>query len=279
MSKIVSRLLTFFIGLPLVILIVSFNWMNHLAMNLVVTVFSVLAANEFYSMLAKDNKLMPRVLILLFTGIIPLSSYLFIFINIEYQVTLWVYICECLLILAIECFSAKNFEKSVTKIAYSLLILFYCGYLCTFISKMTTLPDATLYLWMFFLFVFICDSAAWLFGVLFGKNNRGFVAVSPNKSIAGFAGGIAGSVACGILFKVIFEDRLICSFANIIILALGTAFAAIVGDLIESVFKRATNVKDSGNLIPGRGGVLDSIDSILVAAPIFYIGMYFILNK
>ena len=63
-----------------------------------------------------------------------------------------------------------------------------------------------------------------------------------------------------------------------VILALITTLAAIVGDLIESVFKRSLNIKDSGNIIPGRGGILDSTDSILIAAPIFYIGIYFIYN-
>ncbi len=59
-------------------------------------------------------------------------------------------------------------------------------------------------------------------------------------------------------------------------IGLFTSLAAIAGDLIESVLKRACQVKDSGRLIPGRGGVLDSIDSILIAAPIFYISYTFL---
>ena len=66
------------------------------------------------------------------------------------------------------------------------------------------------------------------------------------------------------------------SNVNLAILGAITAVAAIIGDLIESVFKRSCDIKDSGNLIPGRGGVLDSIDSVIIAAPIFYIGYNFL---
>ena len=122
----------------------------------------------------------------------------------------------------------------------------------------------------------MCDSGAWFFGILFGKSTRGFVAASPNKSLVGFIGGISGSIASGCLFKFIFPEVFTISYPRLIILGLITSIAAIVGDLIESVFKRSCNVKDSGNLIPGRGGILDSIDSVLIAAPIFYIGYNFL---
>ena len=113
-------------------------------------------------------------------------------------------------------------------------------------------------------------------GILFGKSTRGFVAASPNKSLVGFIGGIAGSVASGCLFKYFFSEIITISYPRLIILGIITSLAAIIGDLIESVFKRSCNVKDSGTLIPGRGGVLDSIDSLLIAAPIFYIGYNFL---
>ena len=125
------------------------------------------------------------------------------------------------------------------------------------------------------LFVFICDSLAWFFGVLFGKSTRGYVAASPNKSLVGFIGGISCSIIEGFLFKCIFPEKIPFSYIEIFILGFLTAIASIIGDLIESVFKRSSGVKDSGNIIPGRGGVLDSIDSIVIAVPVFYICQYF----
>ena len=89
-------------------------------------------------------------------------------------------------------------------------------------------------------------------------------------------GGLVCSTALGILFKFLFPDILTLSYRNLIILGFITSLAAIIGDLIESVFKRSCEVKDSGSLIPGRGGILDSIDSIVIAAPVFYIGYNFL---
>ncbi len=178
--------------------------------------------------------------------------------------------------MAIESFSAKTFEKSISKIAYSSLIIFYCGFLVTFLSRLTALNNSTYFICLYLILVFMCDSGAWFFGILFGKSSRGYVAVSPNKSLVGFAGGVVSSVACGILAKLLFSEVFYISIPKMIIIAAATSLAAIVGDLIESVFKRSCDVKDSGNLIPGRGGVLDSIDSILVACPIFYICYYFL---
>ena len=120
------------------------------------------------------------------------------------------------------------------------------------------------------------DSGAWFFGVLFGKSTRGFFKASPNKSLVGFFGGIITAIACGILFKFIFPTVFFGSIWKIVLVSFTTALAAIIGDLIESVFKRSLGVKDSGTIIPGRGGLLDCLDSLILGAPIFYIGIHFL---
>ncbi|MCR4948660.1 MAG: phosphatidate cytidylyltransferase [Treponema sp.] len=276
MNKVAKRLLTFFIGVPLVIAIVYFDYLNHLFLQLVVGVFAVLGANEFYDMASKKNKLFTKEIVLIATALLPFTCYTFILSDLSLDITPWIYITISILLMGYECFTAKTFEFSLSKISYTLLTVFYCGFLITFISRMTILPDSKYVITLFLIFVFMCDSFAWFFGILFGKSTRGFVAASPNKSLVGFIGGIAGSIACGLLLKLLLPSVFTISYKNLIILGLITSIAAIVGDLIESVFKRSCDVKDSGNLIPGRGGVLDSIDSILIAAPVFYIGYNFL---
>ena len=123
----------------------------------------------------------------------------------------------------------------------------------------------------FLIMVFFTDSVAWFFGVLFGKSTRGFVKASPNKSLVGFMGGLLGAAAAGVLGYFIWQDFFEGGLVKLIITGVLIAFSSIVGDLAESVFKRSAGIKDSGNIIPGRGGMLDSLDSIVMSAPIFYI--------
>ena len=93
---------------------------------------------------------------------------------------------------------------------------------------------------------FICDSFAWLFGMLFGKGNRGLIKVSPNKSIAGFIGGIFGSILIALLTQHFFPQILPGHFYKAIILGFVVSIFAIIGDLSESLLKRSADCKDSG---------------------------------
>ncbi len=277
MNKVVKRLLTFFIGIPIVLAIVFCDYLNHLPLQIALGIFSVLGANEFFNMLSKKGcTLFTREIVLIGTALLPFSCYIFILSGLSLDITPWLFITIVILFMGFECFTAKTFEDSLPKIAYSTLTIFYTGFLLTFISRMTLLPDSKFIISLFLLYVFMCDSFAWFFGILFGKSTRGYVAASPNKSLVGFIGGLVCSTALGVLFKFFFPDILTLSYRNLIILGFITSLAAIIGDLIESVFKRSCEVKDSGSLIPGRGGILDSIDSIVIAAPVFYIGYNFL---
>lgn len=277
MNKVIKRLFTFFIGIPIVLGIVFCDYLNHLPLQIAIGIFAVLGANEFYNMLRKKGcVLFTREILLIGTSLLPFSCYVFILSGLSLDITPWLYISLIILFMGFECFTAKTFENSLSKIGYTSLTLFYCGFLLTFISRMTLLPDSKYIISLFLIYVFMCDSFAWFFGILFGKGTRGYVAASPNKSLVGFIGGIICSIGFGFLFKVLFPDIMTVSNLNLAILGFITSLAAIIGDLIESVFKRSCDVKDSGNLIPGRGGILDSIDSIIIAAPVFYIGYNFL---
>lgn len=278
MNKVVNRLLIFFIGIPFVLSLVYFDFYNHLVLNIAITIASALGACEFYDMLAPKHKLFRKPFVVIFSCLLPILTYNFIYFGLSIELVPWFFVFEMFILMGAESFFQKEFTDSLSKISYSLLIIFYTGLLSTFISRMTVLPNSRYFISLYFILVFMCDSCAWFFGVLFGKNNRGFLAASPNKSIVGFFGGIFGSVVSGVLVKMLFPEVFFGSYSKIIVLGLITSIGSIIGDLIESVFKRSAVCKDSGKIVPGRGGILDSIDSLLFAAPVFYAGVHFLFN-
>ncbi|MCQ2241426.1 phosphatidate cytidylyltransferase [Treponema sp.] len=284
MSKVASRLFTFFIGVPLVIGIVIWPSYNHLPLHLLICFAATIGASELYDIFAVNHKLLPKKMIVTCTALIAIVAGLCAVLPALFdmkhphgqEIITFVYILVLLVLLGVEVFTAPDFKDSLDKIACSVFTITYTGFLLTFISRMTvwqlngtsiTTPAISIMLLM----VFFTDSIAWFFGVLLGKSTRGYVKASPNKSLVGFFGGILGAVAAGVLSYFVWKEFFEGGLVKLIITGVFIALSSIVGDLAESVFKRSAGVKDSGNVIPGRGGMLDSLDSIVMSAPIFYI--------
>jgi phosphatidate cytidylyltransferase len=111
------------------------------------------------------------------------------------------------------------------------------------------------------------DTAAYYLGKNFGKNPLART-ISPKKTVEGAVAGIVGSLMAGVVAKVWFLDQIAMVHCLLVALICGTIGQ--FGDLAESLLKRQVGVKDSSDLIPGHGGVLDRIDSLLFAGPVFY---------
>ena len=283
MNKVVSRLLIFFIGITIVIAFIVAPFCNHILLHILVCLISALGASELYDIFSVKYKLLNKKLIIAESIFIPLVAALYAILpslGISFysgqEIITFAYIVTILILFTVEVFYQKEFEASNTRLASSIFIITYTGFLLTFISRMTTWTldgkNITVpVVCVFILMVFMCDSIAWFLGVLFGKSNRGIVKASPNKSCIGFIGGFIGSVGAGILGYYLWPQIFSGSILKIVFTGLCMALSSIVGDLTESVLKRSSGIKDSGKIIPGRGGILDSIDSIVVSAPIFYL--------
>jgi phosphatidate cytidylyltransferase len=122
--------------------------------------------------------------------------------------------------------------------------------------------------------VFGNDMAAYFAGSLWGGSTRLGLPVSPQKSIVGFIAGVFGTLLVVITFHLAAPDFLPFGLPLKLLLGFGMGVLIILGDLVESGLKRSAGVKDSGIVIPGRGGVLDSVDSMLLSAPFLY---YFLI--
>ena len=124
--------------------------------------------------------------------------------------------------------------------------------------------------WIFFLLAIIIanDTGAFYFGKLFGKHKL-YEALSPGKTWEGAAGGLISGTIIAIWFLHLFRLRPIDLMAIAIIVTLSVAGQ--IGDLVQSMLKRDHGVKDSGKILPGHGGILDRIDSLLFAIPVLFV--------
>jgi len=166
----------------------------------------------------------------------------------------------------------RNMEavsNSINLSSNNTLYLMYPGALASSIAAIlgATQNAGQLLIW-FALIVFGNDSLAWLFGVTLGKR-RGIFIVSPNKSLEGLIAGMAGSLGFAFAGPLLFPHVVPDNWLALGAMGALCGLAVVSGDLYESALKRASGVKDSGSSIPGRGGILDSFDSLLFAAPVF----------
>lgn len=170
----------------------------------------------------------------------------------------------------------RTIPRIIPSVSGHIMVLLYPGVFLGYAVRLTTLPQAGALIVVFLAAVFLNDTMAYVTGMLFGKGSKGFVPVSPNKSLAGFAGGIVFSPLVILGAEALRPGLFPGHLATRILFGLLIGFAVIIGDLVESALKRSANVKDSGKLIPGRGGLLDSIDSPVFTAP-FYYYLYLVL--
>jgi phosphatidate cytidylyltransferase len=273
-KKVLSRLLVFFVGLPLTFSIVYFFPVrNHLLADAVIVALCGLASYELAVIFAAKNIVIHKLFAVFLGFLAPLaatvSSALFGLNTVTVHITLAAVFAGVTIIALKTLFHpVEKIETLLPLFAAETAILLYPGLLLSAVILLGAHAASTRALIFYLAIVLANDSFAWFFGVLFGKGNRGIVKVSPNKSIAGFAGGILSTLVLGAVFQryIPFNGP-----AAGVIIAFFTAAAATAGDLAESALKRSAGVKDSGRLFPGRGGVLDSLDSLALAAPVFYL--------
>ena len=181
------------------------------------------------------------------------------------------------------CFIVELFHDSETplrNVATTLMGIFYVAYpisLMLFIPGLIT-GEWTAEAFLFYLFiVWGNDVFAYLTGVSIGKHKMA-PRISPKKSWEGFIGGIVGALVMGAIGSHVVGGGLGLWLGLSVVVAITSVF----GDLVESMFKREANIKDSGNIMPGHGGILDRFDALLISTPfafVYLVGASFIIEN
>ena len=182
--------------------------------------------------------------------------------------------------LCLRQFFSRSNTAGILAISTTLFGLMYVPWLLNFIQKINFFPrvEGHFYLLYFVLITKFSDMGAYSVGSLIGRHKM-IPRISPGKTWEGFGGAILFSTAASLVFTSIFHDKLAGMNAlHATILGILLSVCAVVGDLIESLFKREAGVKDSGHFFPGIGGILDLVDSLLFNAPLMYLYLRHILT-
>lgn len=281
----VLRLLVFFIGIPVLgASAFLFPRAGLPLFALIAIAASALGAREaagFFPAKTRNYR-HSRIVIPLLGGIVPLTGY----VSFRFPTSLspgfavmGIIMLVSALIMGFQVFRDHegDYAGILPTVTSHLFILIYPGLFVWHALRLITLPNASHLVMIFLLATYLNDSSAWLFGRLFGKattrpGSPPPVAISPNKSVVGFVGGFLASPLVILVAARLYPRILPGSPLLLFLFGALVGIATITGDLVESALKRSASVKDSGQLVPGRGGLLDSIDSSLFSAPFFYYG-------
>ena len=262
---IITRLITAFILLPVVILAILKG--GPFVFACLLSVFTFIGIIEFYRMA------LPKRTLESWLAAVCGSTMMFIpFLSGErlaLAALTGLFLAFALLFL----FRLRDISDAAREVAYASLGFLYIPLLLMHLVMLHRTTYGWQWLLVIMLIVMTNDSAAYYTGSAFGKH-RLYPLVSPKKSVEGALGGLLGSIGGTLAAKYTFFPQL--TLVDALLTAIFIGMLGQTGDLFESLLKRSFGVKDSGSIIPGHGGVLDRLDSIIFAAPaMYYYVVYF----
>ncbi len=185
----------------------------------------------------------------------------------EYSIVSWLYL---LFLLLCTVFSHNRIHIETAAIYF--LSFLYITFGFQYMVETIWMENGQFWALLIFSTIWASDSGAYFAGVSFGKTPL-MPRISPKKTVEGSIGGIVLAIAVGMAFATIKPNLL--SYIDAVILSLSIAVLAQLGDLIQSAYKRYRNIKDSGNFLPGHGGILDRTDSWIIVFPFMHLIFFY----
>ncbi len=259
----------------LVLLLGSALWIGGPYLWLLLLFASEVGLFEFYRAMRPEEKrqgFAPDVLEI--TGFAGCFLYYLLLLKSEslrYPVFLLVGILILMMIVYVIRYPAYGSDHLIR----SFFALIYVCVMLSFVYLTREAENGRKIVWMIFISSWICDTCAYLVGIMIGKHKLA-PKLSPKKSIEGSVGGVIGAAAVGYLFGRLFGEPGVA--AGYLLVSAAGAVISQFGDLMASAIKRDHKIKDYGTLIPGHGGILDRFDSVIITAPVIYILSQLILG-
>ncbi len=252
-----------------VVLSCMFATRSHYPMLVLMMVAAGVAGYEWFKLMPRKTEQVMKPLAWAFGAVTALLSGLALYFA-DMALLLWSASILTWLLASYWVHSYPEYDGWYNQTLYVLGVILASAAVTAIFSVWQSSPWWLMYL---FLLVWGADSGAYFVGRKFGKKKLA-PEVSPNKSVEGLYGGIVTAAIIILIVQSSYLDLTIAQHILFMMLSLVTVAASVLGDLFESMIKRRAGMKDSGRILPGHGGVLDRIDSLLAAAPIFAAGMY-----
>ena len=269
MNNFVTRTLT---AAVFVAVLLGCTYYNSISFAILFFVLTILGVWEFYTLSEKGGSKPQKAMGTMISALFFASNSAVCILHVN-PVILLINIPLVFSIFIIELYLKA--KEPLKNIAITLLGIFYVALpfsLLNYINWSSGIYSYQLVFGIFFI-IWTCDSGAYLVGSAIGKHKL-FLRISPGKTWEGSIGGAI--ISCGIAY-IISGWYTSISRIDWIIIALILIVFGTLGDLVESLFKRSLNIKDSGTLLPGHGGILDRFDSLLMGTP--FVFTYLFLEK
>lgn len=263
----IARYLTILIGAPLVILL--FIYANQLVINIFVSIVSIITLREYYECFKRTEKAKPTQWVGYLNCI--LITILQFVDKEKLYATMLIVLAMSMLILFIEQIITGG-KKTIVDIMVTIFGIAYVPFLLVFFTLLRAKqPMGLIYIAYIFTSAWGSDTFAYLIGKKFGKHK--LTPISPKKTVEGAIGGVLGALLFSLLYTVVINNfmHLSINYLHITIITSVLAIIGEIGDLAASGIKRYCGIKDFSDLLPGHGGMLDRIDSLLLITPFAYI--------
>lgn len=260
-----KRIISTIIGLPLVAIVLIFG--NKYLVDIVISIIAIMSLHEYFNSFKEENQNRDlrwiayiAAIAIAFIHIIP-SEIILKVIGAIIPISILVLFSQVI---------ASNMKYNIKDIAITFFGICYIVIFLMYLPMIRETENGRITIWYVFIAAWGTDIFAYLIGRKLGKHK--FSKISPNKSIEGCIAGLIGSVILMLFYTLLCNTYLSVHFHYGMMIIIGIVLSLVgqIGDFSASSIKRYTGIKDFGNLIPGHGGMLDRIDSVIFIAPFAY---------
>ena len=259
----IKRITSGLLGFPLVLLVLVIG--PKIVVDVALAIIALISMNEYFNAVSKVSKPVKWV------GYLSCASIAVIHIIPQEYLNMVVTLAvPTILIILFAQVIATDMKTNFKDIAYTFIGIFYVVFFMMFVAFIDGMKNGKILIWYALFAAWGTDIFAYIIGKYFGKHK--FSKVSPKKSIEGCIGGTIGAVLMMVIYTYVANTYWGMNYSYLYIVGIGIVLSLVgqIGDFAASSIKRFVDIKDYSNLIPGHGGMLDRIDSLIFLAPFAY---------